>query len=158
MLALSAAFFDLFTMRIPNKLVLAMVACFIPAALLAGLPLDDLALRVGFALGVLLLGFVLFYFGVMGGGDAKFAAAIALWLGTTVDVVTFLILMAFYGGGLTLVILGFRKVPYLPAPLRYEWLLRLHDKKTGVPYGITIAIAAVIVFQKSDWVMPFLLL
>ena len=48
------------------------------------------------------------------------------------------------GGALTLaILLAIRRHP-LPAPLvRLAWVNKLHDVKTGVPYGIALGLAAV---------------
>ena len=56
---------------------------------------------------VLAVGFALFSFGWIGGGDAKFAAAIALWLGWS-NTLEFVATSAIFGGILTLAILTFQ--------------------------------------------------
>jgi prepilin peptidase CpaA len=41
----------------------------------------------------------------------------------------------------------------MPLPgflLRQEWLLRLHDRGEGVPYGLALAAAALLVFPDTD--------
>jgi len=63
-------------MRIPNRAVLALVAVFGLVGLLA-LPLDDWAWRWTHLLVVLAIGFVANLAGLIGAGDAKFAAAMA---------------------------------------------------------------------------------
>jgi len=58
-----------------------------------------------------------------------------------------------FGGVLTILLIQFRKLP-LPAPLaRQGWIMRLHDTGGGVPYGIALAAAALIVYPKTGW-MP----
>src|SRR5690606_39209831 len=76
-----AAASDLLTMRISNRLVLLVVAAFLVTALVVGLPPQLLAMHAAFALLILVIAFAFFAFGWIGGGDAKFAAATALWLG-----------------------------------------------------------------------------
>jgi len=67
----------------------------------------------------------------------------------------FLIYASLLGGALTLLLIQFRKLP-LPAPLaRQPWILRLHDKAGGVPYGIALAAAALLIYPKTGW-MPAL--
>ena len=34
---------------------------------------------------------------------------------------------------------------------RQEWIVRLHDRKSGIPYGITIAIAGLQVYPATAW-------
>ena len=60
-----------------------------------------------------------------------------------------LIYAALLGGGLTLLILAVRRYP-LPASLaRIKWIDRLHDTHSGVPYGIALAIAGLLVYPET---------
>ena len=77
-----AAASDLLTMTIPNRLSLALVAGFAAFAILAGLSMQAVLLHLGAGAAVLAASFALFAFGWIGGGDAKLAAATALWLGS----------------------------------------------------------------------------
>ncbi|MFS8179952.1 prepilin peptidase [Pseudovibrio denitrificans] len=147
-----AAFFDLFTMTIPNKLNLLLVVAFVAMAFLLQLPLQQVGMSFALGFGVMVVGFGLFALGVMGGGDVKFLAAISLWLGLSMNMLDFILLTSIYGGALTLVILALRKVPYFPQFMHGQaWLLKLHDKKSGVPYGIAIAIAGIQVYPNTLW-------
>ncbi len=74
--ALAAAVWDLKTMTIPNRLAGATAALFLVFCF-ATLSLEDALWRLGAAALVLGVGFLLFIAGVMGGGDAKLAAAYA---------------------------------------------------------------------------------
>ena len=48
-------------------------------------------------------------------------------------------------------LIQFRLLP-LPAPLaRHQWIMRLHEKGGGVPYGIALAAAALVVYPKTGW-------
>jgi prepilin peptidase CpaA len=143
-----AAFSDLFTMRISNTLVLALVAGFFVLALFVGLPLSEIGMHLACAAVVLIVAFAFFAFGWIGGGDAKLIAATTLWLGLGV-MLPYLIYASLLGGALTLLLLAARRYP-LPAQLRaIKWIDRLHDSKTGVPYGIALAIAGVLVYSDS---------
>ena len=54
------------------------------------------------------------------------------------------------GGALTLIILGMRQMP-LPAPLtRQAWILRLHDAKGGIPYGVALAAGAFLILPQTE--------
>lgn len=64
------------TMRIPNRTVILLAACFLVAGLFA-LPLPEYGWRVLTMIVVLVIGFVLNQFGGIGAGDVKFAAAAA---------------------------------------------------------------------------------
>ena len=70
------AWYDLKSLRIPNWLVLAVLAVFLLTGLW-GLPFDVFVWRIGQGAAVLLIGFGLFSLGAVGGGDAKMAAALA---------------------------------------------------------------------------------
>ncbi|MCC4244361.1 A24 family peptidase [Stappia indica] len=143
---------DLFTMTIPNRVSLMMIAGFAmlaPAIGMAPIEIGFHLIAAGIALS---FGLAFFAFGWMGGGDAKLMTVVALWLGLTPALGEFLLLTSVYGAVLTLAILGFRKDVLLPiAAYRVEWIARLHDNKTGIPYGITIAIAALQAYPGSIW-------
>lgn len=143
-----AASSDLLTMRIANWLVVALALAYFALALLAQIPLADIGVSVAIAAVVLVVAFTFFAFGWIGGGDAKLASATALWVGFGL-MLPYLIYAALLGGGLTLLILAIRRYP-LPAALqRVRWIDRLHDTKSGVPYGITLAIAGLLVYPET---------
>jgi prepilin peptidase CpaA len=83
---------DLARMRIPNAAVLALVAVFAITGPFA-LGLEAWAWRWTHLLVVLAIAFVLFSAGAMGGGDAKFAAAMAPFVARE-DLLLFLTLFA----------------------------------------------------------------
>jgi len=114
--------------------------------------LGEIGMHVAAAALVLVIAFGMFTQGWIGGGDAKLAAATALWFGFG-HLLDFLVYASLLGGVLTLVLIQFRKLP-LPGPLaRQSWIMRLHEKGGGVPYGIALAAAALIVYPKTGW-MP----
>src|SRR5690606_37948221 len=143
-----AASSDLLTMRISNKLVLFLVACFCVVAIAVNLPLQQFAMHVVCALIVLAVAFTLFALGWIGGGDAKLAAATTLWLGFGLTL-PYLVYAALLGGVLTLAILALRNLPLTPLLSRYGWIERLRDKKAGVPYGIALAVAGLLTYSNS---------
>lgn len=143
-----AASSDLLTMRISNKLVLFLVASFFVVAIAINLPLQQFAMHVICAMVVLAVGFGLFALRWIGGGDAKLAAATTLWLGFGLTL-PYLVYAAVLGGVLTLMILALRRLPLTPFLARYRWLERLHDRKSGVPYGIALALAGMLTYSNS---------
>jgi len=146
-----AAASDLLTMTIANRLVAAIVAGFVVLAPFAGLAWNDLVMHFAAGAVVIAIAFGFFAAGWIGGGDAKFAAAVALWLGWT-QLFTFTVYASLFGGALTLVLLQFRQWP-LPWSLGGQaWLLRLHSKETGIPYGIALAIGALMIYPETDWI------
>ena len=132
-----AAVIDVRTFTISNGLN-ATVALLAPLYWWSiGLPLwPDAALQVAVAAGVFALLAVTFYMGMMGGGDVKLAAAIALWF-SPITTLKFLVLMSLAGGVLTLIVLLIHKKRGNPRldedgnPVRPE-----------VPYGVAIAAGA----------------
>jgi prepilin peptidase CpaA len=54
-----------------------------------------------------------------------------------------------------LLLVQFRKLPLPDFLARQKWLLRLHDADAGVPYGIALAAAALIVYPKTGWMPSF---
>ena len=146
-----AAASDLFTMTISNRVSLALMAGFLVLALLGGMGLHDLLLHIGAGAAVLVVAFGCFAMGWVGGGDAKVAAGVALWFGFD-HLLDYLVYASLLGGGLTLLLLQFRQWP-LPYPLAGQaWLNRLHDKQSGIPYGIALAIAALMVYPETEWI------
>jgi len=145
-----AASSDLFTMTISNRVSLILVGAFFALALMTGMPLAEIGMHVAAALAVLVVTFVFFARGWIGGGDAKLAAATALWLGFD-QLLNYLVIASLIGGVLTLLILRFRLMP-LPAFLaEQDWAKRLHRMDTGIPYGIALALAALAIYPETPW-------
>jgi len=145
-----AGIMDLLTLRIRNFLVIGVAAAFFIAAPIVGLSFQEILLSIGVACLVLVVSFGFFAAGWIGGGDAKLAAATALWFGWD-QVLPYLIISTLVGGLLTLAIIGFRSM-MLPARLYgYPWMVKLHESKSGVPYGVAFAVAALVVFPDTVW-------
>jgi prepilin peptidase CpaA len=128
--------------------VLLLAAGFVVLALAIGMPLEQFALHVACATLVLVVAFVLFALGWIGGGDAKLAAATTLWLGFGLTL-PYIVYAGLAGGALTLVILLLRRLPLTPFIARHAWLERLHNAKSGVPYGIALAVAGLLTYSNS---------
>lgn len=121
-----AAVVDARTFTISNALNAA-VALLAPLYWLSiGLdPWPGMAIQIGVAAGVFALFALAFFVGMMGGGDVKLAAALALWfpLGATLK---FLVLMSIAGGVLTALVLLVHR-------------LRKREGRPEIPYGVAIA-------------------
>ena len=142
---------DLLTMTISNRVSLALAAGFIVLAFAGGMAASDLMLHAAAGAAILAVGFACFAFGWMGGGDAKIAAVVALWFGFA-HLMDYLVYASLFGGALTLLLLQFRQWP-LPYPLAAQtWLARLHAKESGIPYGIALALAALLIYPDTEWV------
>jgi len=121
-----AAVIDVRTFTISNRLNLA-VALSAPLYWLSisMSPWPDMAIQLAAAGIVFAILAAAFYAGMMGGGDVKLAAALALWF-SPVGTVKFLVLMSIAGGVLTLVILLWHR-------------LRRREGRPEIPYGVAIA-------------------
>lgn len=145
----AAAVWDIASFTIPNNLTAAIAALFLPFALLLGLPLGAFGQHLLAGLIALILGFTMFARNFIGGGDAKLYAGIGLWLGLH-DLVTYTLIATILGGLLTLLLLGMRQFP-LPAGLaRQGWLLKLHDTRSGIPYGVALAAGAFMILPQAE--------
>ncbi|MGH6681522.1 MAG: A24 family peptidase [Bradyrhizobium sp.] len=146
-----AAASDLFTMTISNRISLALATSFLLLALLTGMSFQEILTHFGAGALVLAATFGCFAMGWVGGGDAKIAAAAALWFGFA-HLMDYLLYASLIGGALTLLLLQFRQWP-LPYVLSGQgWLLRLHAKESGIPYGIALAIGALMIYPETEWV------
>jgi prepilin peptidase CpaA len=141
---------DLTTYKIRNGLVLLLLLAYAALAPFAGFAGNEIGWSVVVAAGVLLFVFVLFAFGWIGGGDGKLAAVTALWFGAD-DTPAYLMFTALFGGALTLVLLQFRGLT-LPALLQNRlWIAQLHSGNSGVPMGVAMAAAGLVVFPQTRW-------
>ena len=149
-----AASSDLLTMTISNRITATLIVGFVVMALVTGMPLAAMLDHGTAGLVVLVGAFLLFSRGWIGGGDAKLAAATALWFGWP-HLLDYLLYASLLGGALTVLLLQFRKVA-LPSPLiRCNWIERLHHPETGVPYGIALAAAALLIYPYTGWMETF---
>ena len=145
-----AAAMDVFTMTIPNRISLALVAAFVLLAPMMGLGPWAMASHFGAGLVVLAGGILLFIPGWIGGGDAKLAAAVALWLGFD-HVLIFLLCASLVGGSLATTILALRQLPMPVMIAAQPWAARLHSRGGGIPYGVALAIGALWVYPHTAW-------
>jgi prepilin peptidase CpaA len=122
----AAAVIDARTFTISNRLNLT-VALAAPAYWLSVslAPWPGMAIQLAAGATVFLLLAGAFFAGMMGGGDVKLAAALALWFPPLLTV-RFLVLMSIAGGLLTLGILVWHRA-------------RRREGKPEIPYGVAIA-------------------
>ena len=144
-----AAFSDLFTMTISNWISILLVVAFVVIALLLGVPAAAIGWHLAAGLVVLAVTFAFFSFGWIGGGDAKLAATTAVWMGFD-HVTDYALSSAVIGGALTLLLLQFRQLPMPEWARTRDWLMRLHDRNVGVPYGIALAAAGLILYPETQ--------
>jgi prepilin peptidase CpaA len=146
---IAAAGWDIASFTIPNFLQGVLLAGFAVFAISTRMPMAALGWHFAAALIGLSIGFLLFARGFAGGGDAKLFACVALWLGFP-DLLTYAVIASLFGGALTLFLLVFRRVPLPQFLAAQAWLSRLHDHKSGVPYGVALASGAFAVLPYTD--------
>jgi prepilin peptidase CpaA len=145
-----AASSDLFTMTISNRVTLMLVGGFFALAAITGINAVEILSHVSAGCVVLIAGFGLFARGIIGGGDAKLAAAAALWLGFD-HLLPYLLLASLLGGALSVGLIWFRMAPLPEWLARQAWVERLHGRDAGIPYGIALAAAALAVYPDTAW-------
>ena len=135
----AAAVEDAIRLRISNITVLLVIVSAIAAAVIVGPQLGLWKNLVVFA-AVLVIGTPMFSAGILGGGDVKLLAAAGLWFDFT-GALWMLVDVAIAGGVLALVVLALRAI---------GWSQKIRDRvvllrpKGGIPYGIAIAVGALI--------------
>jgi prepilin peptidase CpaA len=128
-LLVAAAITDLRSRIISNWLNLAIAVMAPLYWLAAGISFwPDMLLQLSLGLGVFALFAGLFAFGMMGGGDVKMLAALALWFPWTA-LLFLLVMMAMIGGVVTVVTV-----------IHHRMTRRVGQPE--IPYGVAISLAA----------------
>lgn len=137
-----AAGSDIASLTIPNWLSIALAGLYPVFALASGAPLAAIGLNLAFGVAILAIGFVLFQFSVLGGGDAKLLAAAAVWTGLAAFM-PFLFWTAGAGGLLALALLAARHF-LKQAESNPPFVNRLLKEQNGIPYGVAIMIGGLL--------------
>ena len=148
LLMIFAALADLFTMTIPNRVSLVLIAAYLLLALYLRLPLATVGLHVSCGLAKQALTFTMFQMGWIGGGDAKLDAATALWLGWPA-LFEYGLAASLIGGALTIAILALRHYDLPEKLLSVGFIAKLAEKNGGVPYGIALALAGLVIYPHT---------
>jgi prepilin peptidase CpaA len=144
-LLFAASCWDVLKLRIPNMIPLALALLFALQLLIGPgvpAPLDHL-LAMGLALLVLLPPFAL---NMLGGGDVKLLAAVALWLGMD-RLAALLILVGIVGGIFALFWLALRWL--IRTGLRGRRLPPSLQAHAPLPFALPIAIVAALLFESG---------
>jgi len=130
-----AAAIDVRTFTISNRLNLA-VALLAPVYWLSiALPVwPDVGVQLAAGAGVFALLALAFYAGMMGGGDVKLAAALALWF-SPASTLKFLVLMSLAGGVLTLAVIALHR-------------MQRREGRPEIPYGVAIAFGGLVILTQ----------
>lgn len=161
-LLLWAAIEDFRAFKIPNVISLALLVLF-PVYVLSAPAAVPWVLSLIAAVGVLVIGFLLFATGALGAGDAKLLAATTLWIGPA-DFLLFVIVLAASTVAVLFVVAlrtawqaeagqaasgGARAIGAVAA-LRFVPL-----RKLTIPYGVAIAAGGVAVALSRLSALPF---
>jgi prepilin peptidase CpaA len=142
-----AAYGDVKSFKIPNAVVGAVALLGATRLIVIG---DSSAAlyTVGASFAVLTVGFVAFWQGLVGGGDAKLITAAALLVGYN-ELFSFLFLMSLCGGLVTLATLVIHR--YVPLFLGPKLATLVPTARLSVPYGAAIAGGGIVtlLFQSS---------
>lgn len=154
-LAVIAALHDLTTMKIPNWISGLLIVGFFPAALVLGLPWATVGVSAALAAAALIVGMGMFAANWIGGGDAKLLAAAMLWMGVS-GALPFILFTALAGGGFCLLLLTARShLPFF-AQTGPGWVMRLMQPKGDIPYGVAIAVGALLAYPSSPLMTAFI--
>jgi prepilin peptidase CpaA len=134
-LLLVAAAIDVRTFTISNRLNLT-VALLAPVYWLSiALPIwPGVGIQLAAGAGVFALLAAAFFAGMMGGGDVKLAAALALWF-SPASTLKFLVLMSLAGGVLTLAVMALHR-------------MKRREGRPEIPYGVAIAFGGLVILTQ----------
>jgi prepilin peptidase CpaA len=142
-----AAIYDAATLTIPNWISLVLVALFPLVALGSGSDFTAIGIHLIIGFAALLGGMILFAFNLIGGGDAKFFAAVSLFVGLS-DLASYVVVVIFVGGLLALMILGAKKITGFGISM--DWFLKRTRDGAVIPYGIAISAGALVVLPETQ--------
>ncbi|MDP2206038.1 MAG: prepilin peptidase [Alphaproteobacteria bacterium] len=132
---------DVQRLRIPNTYVLIVLGSFAVAFALS--PSSFGVWWHPFAAGgvFLVITYVMFAFNMLGAGDAKLGAALALWVGLP-GLMAYVMYMAIVGGLLGVASLFLKKRKPFKNPREGSWVATVQGGGNAVPYGIAITTGA----------------
>jgi prepilin peptidase CpaA len=132
---------DVRFLRIPNSYVCVVIAAFLPAFLLSPESFGPWWHHLAAGLIFLVITYIMFCCGMLGGGDAKLGAALALFVGLR-GLVPYLFYMALVGGLLGALAIVIKKKKPFTHPSPESWAGQLYQGRNAVPYGIAISFGA----------------
>ena len=152
LLVIVAAIGDVRTMRIPNKLNAAIALSFFPVALMAGMPWGVMGMHL-LAFAVVLAAMMgLFFWGKIGGGDAKMIAAASLWVGWGEPLLIFFVVTALAGGILAVIMKLWEMLRVEQGVWGADGALRKTlARSLDLPYGVAIAAGALVAYPTGWW-------
>lgn len=143
-LSFAAGISDICSYTIPNRYSLAIALVYPAHILLAAQPVDWLGALITFG-SAMAVGFLLYSFRLIGGGDAKFFAVVALWAGPAL-IMEFTLYTTLFGGVVAVFLLLKHRLDRAVTP---EMALYTPSdpgfSKQLMPYGTAIAAGALYV-------------
>ena len=136
---LASCITDIRSMRIPNTHVVIVLILFVIAFATTPDAFHAWWEHGAAMLIFLVLTYLMFAFGMLGAGDAKYGAALALWVGLP-GLMAYVFFMAIIGGVLGVLSLVLRKYRPLKNPPAGSWAATVQDGGNAVPYGIALSI------------------
>ena len=143
---------DLATFKIPNELVIALLVLFFIAAAIGWPGIAPVALHLLLAGITLTLSVGLFTLNLFGAGDAKMLTATMLWAGFGA-LVPLLLYTALAGVLLLVVMLPIRGIlvsRMRAGKMKEESLPLVFRPRSGVPYGVAMALGAILASSRFD--------
>jgi len=142
---------DYFTLKIPNWLNITIAVAVIPFVILAEMPIEVFAWHVVAGILTFIIAYIMFAFGLFGGGDAKMLAACALWIGWD-GMFNFSVYIVIAGGLLGLALTAWKWLATKQDSEGFAWARGfITEKQLQLPYGIAIAASGIIVFPATWW-------
>ena len=154
-LLMAAATWDVLTFKIPNWLTLLTAALFFPLAFATGLPLGVFAWHIAGGMLLFAIGFIMFQFGLLGGGDAKLLASAGLWFGMA-NIYSFIVFAALAGFAqvVFMVLWSFIMLSLDIAGIsdtHTRLWSKLRSMTPNVPFGFAIALGGIVAFRGTWW-------
>jgi prepilin peptidase CpaA len=150
-LMLWAAIGDVRSFTITNTLNIVIGASFLILALPMGLGWPAVFEHVKIGAITAFIAIMMFMIGIYGGGDAKMTGAVALWLGPAA-MIPFIFYTAIAGGVLVVILVVSRRIAQkYGLPRSPKWARRMLRKRSAVPYGVALAIGALMATPATLW-------
>jgi prepilin peptidase CpaA len=132
---------DVRSLRIPNLYSVIVIGAFALAFAAAPESFGKLSAHVLSLVIIFLITYIMFVSGLMGGGDAKFGSALALWVGLP-GIVSYVFWMTLMGGLIAALSLLIKNRKPFSNPAAGSWVAQVQDGRNAVPYGIAISFGA----------------
>jgi prepilin peptidase CpaA len=133
----AVSYSDIKSLRIPNSLVAAVAILGLTRLIAVG-DLSAALYTIAASVVVLIVAFLLFWRGLLGGGDAKLMAAVTVLVGHQ-GLTSFLFLMGICGGLVSFAVIVIHQ--YFPLFRGPRFAVLVPRARITVPYGVAIAAA-----------------